>query len=91
MEELEKERIVQIEILVYWLSYKTPSEQIMALMVEDPGLDQAMEQLAQQIRDGGKEVFKVEHNIIYAENGYIVGIYEAFIKILIEMKQMMLN
>ena len=60
-------------------------------MVEDPGLDQAMEQLAQQIRDGGKEVFKVEHNIIYAENGYIVGIYEAFIKILIEMKQMMLN
>lgn len=86
-----EDKIVQVEILVYWLSYKTSSEQIMALMVEDPGLDQAMEQLAQQIRDGGKEVFKVEHNIIYAENGYIVGIYEAFIKILIEMKQMMLN
>lgn len=88
---MEDQKIVQVEILVYWLSYKTPSEQIMALMVEDPGLDQAMEQLAQQIRDGGKEIFKVEHNIIYAENGYIVGIYEAFIKVLIEMKQMMLN
>lgn len=88
---MEDQKIVQVEILVYWLSYKTPSEQIMALMVEYPGLDQAMEQLAQQIRDGGKEVFKVEHNIIYAENGYIVGIYEAFIKVLIEMKQMMLN
>lgn len=86
-----EENIVKIEVLVYLISYSTPKEEVLSLRVEDSGLDQAMEQLASQIKEGGKEVFSIDHNIIFMEDGYVVGIYEEYIKTLLEIKQAFLN
>jgi hypothetical protein len=80
-----------VDVIFYTIAYTAAKEEIEKMRLEDPILKQITESYAGELSEKGIEVFEIDNNIMYTEQGYVVVILKEMMDRANEYKQMMYN
>lgn len=61
-----------VDIIFYVISYDVKQETIKPMILDDVLLEAIAQDYAEEYMREGKEIFKIDRNILYTEEGYII-------------------